>query len=267
MEKRVYNPEGSALRRDQLELLSMLKIVDGICQENQIPWWLSSGTLLGAARHKGFIPWDDDMDIVMFRKDYKRLEKILCRMDNREFVFHCPKTDVEYVNLFGKFRKKEGRIQSLNPRNVRYRWAGIGLDIFCIEKTNYLSAYWADKIYSKLQWRTNNISSTFLRGIAIRTVENFCSIIVFPVLRLVGLVNPRGEYHYSLGTGWPRHTFYMKFIYPLTFTDFEGVMMPVPKDMDGYLSNVYGNWRVPPTDEEIMRSIHCQEYRDEIYGK
>ncbi|MBR2061575.1 MAG: LicD family protein, partial [Tidjanibacter sp.] len=72
-----YNPDGSALRRDQLELLRMLQVVAEICQKHNISWWLSSGTLLGAARHGGFIPWDDDMDIVLLRKDYKRLAKIL----------------------------------------------------------------------------------------------------------------------------------------------------------------------------------------------
>ena len=86
--KQKYNPEGSTLRRDQKELLRMLKKVDAICKEHNLKWWLSSGTLLGAARHKGFIPWDDDIDIVMLRKDAKRLEKILLKMEDEEFVFH-----------------------------------------------------------------------------------------------------------------------------------------------------------------------------------
>ena len=72
-----YNPDGSALRRDQLALLDMLCFVADICRQNGIQWWLSSGTLLGAARHKGFIPWDDDIDIAMPRKDYNVLLEIL----------------------------------------------------------------------------------------------------------------------------------------------------------------------------------------------
>ena len=55
--------------------------------------------------------------------------------------------------------------------------------------------------------------------------------------------------------------------FPLTKTEFEGELMPVPKDMDSYLTNVYGDWRIPPSEEQIKKSIHCQEYRDEIFGK
>ena len=68
-----YNPEGSKLRNNQKELLNMLLDLDAICKEHNIEWWLSSGTLLGAARHEGFIPWDDDVDIVMTRREvYQR---------------------------------------------------------------------------------------------------------------------------------------------------------------------------------------------------
>ena len=58
-----YNPDGSILRLQQLRMLDILKIIADICDRYEILYWLSSGTLLGAIRHGGFIPWDDDLDI------------------------------------------------------------------------------------------------------------------------------------------------------------------------------------------------------------
>ena len=64
-----------------------------------------------------------------------------------------------------------------------------------------------------------------------------------------------------------KDVFYKKDIYPLTVTEFEGEMFPVPLDMDAYLTNVYGDWRKLPSEESIKKAIHCTEYRDEIFGK
>lgn len=265
--KERYNPEGSALRRDQKELLHMLQHIANICKQHGITWWLSSGTLLGAARHQGFIPWDDDMDIVMLRKDYKKLKKILLNLKDKELVFHCMQSDVEYVNCFGKFRKREGRIQVKSRRYNYYKWKGIGLDIFTIEKTNYLAAKAASVIYNNLQHLTSYIRVGWIRKPLIRIIELLCLGLINPILRLIGLINPRQEYHYSLGTGWAKHTFLMKDTFPLKTALFEGVQLPVPNDMNAYLSRVYGDWRKVPSEESIKKCIHCQEYRDEIFGK
>ena len=70
--KAIYNPEGSTLRKAQLRMLEILGHVDRVCRENNITWWMDYGTLLGAVRHGGFIPWDDDTDICMPIEDYKR---------------------------------------------------------------------------------------------------------------------------------------------------------------------------------------------------
>ena len=254
------------MRRDQLELLRMLQVVAEICKEHKIQWWLSSGTLLGAARHSGFIPWDDDVDIVLLRRDYKRLAKILHSYQSDEFVFHSMRSDVDYVNTFGKFRKREGVIGSSSRRYRYYKWRGIGLDIFAIERTSFFAAKVASTIYNNLQHLTSYIRSGWVRKPLIRLIEVLCLGIINPLLRLVGLINPRGEWHYSLGTGWARHTFFMKNTFPLTKTMFEGVEMPVPKDMDAYLTGVYGDWRRMPSEEEIRKAIHCKEYREEIFG-
>lgn len=261
-----YNPEGSKLRNDQLELVEMLQFFDGICKENNIQWWLSSGTLLGAARHKGFIPWDDDIDIVLLRKDYLRLQSILKAMKNEEYVFHCQKTDIEYVNYFGKFRKKKGRVESSSKRYNYYKWAGIGFDIFSIEKTNYLSAKIADLIYGRLSAVTIDMENSHLRRFSIRFFTIVCDWVVFPLLRLFGRINPGDEYHYSLGIGWPKHTFFLSDTLPLSTCEFEGVMFPAPKNIDAYLTRVYGDWKVLPSEEQIKKSIHCKQYRKEIFG-
>ena len=101
----------------------------------------------------------------------------------------------------------------------------------------------------------------------VRLVEFLMLFIINPILRIVGLINPRKEYHYALGMAWPKSRFYIEDILPLTTATFEGESMPVPKDMDAYLSKVYGDWRTMPTEEAIHRSIHSEEYRNEIFSR
>ena len=265
-ENRTYNPEGSLLRNDQLEQMKTLKFLAEICRQYDIRWWLSSGTLLGAARHKGFIPWDDDIDIVMLRKDYCRLEKILRNLESDEYFFQSMRTDVEYINIFSKLRRKSGSRDAKDRRNAFYKYKGVGLDIFAIEKTNRLSAVIAKFLYHNIQYPTSYIKAAWIRRPLVRLVEALHLGLIFPLLRIIGKINFTGEYHYVLGTGWPRHTFHMKYTFPLTTAEFEGEQMPVPKDMDAYLTNVFGDWRSLPSDDVIRKSIHCSEYREEIFG-
>lgn len=262
----IYNPEGSILRRDQIEMVKILRHLAEILEKNDIQWWLSSGTLLGAARHQGFIPWDDDIDIVVLRKDFARLEKALSNMDSDDYFFQSMKTDVEYINIFAKYRKKEGRVEAKDRRNKYYKYAGPGLDIFAIEKTNRFSAVAAKFLYHSIQYPTSYIRIKWIRRVLVRLVELIHLVLVFPLLRLVGKINPNEEYHYVLGTGWPDHTFYMKYTFPLSTAEFEGEVVPVPYDMDAYLTTVYGDWKKLPTESQIKKAIHCREYREEIFG-
>ena len=107
-----------------MELLIILQDLADICEKHGVQWWLSSGTLLGAARHKGFIPWDDDIDIVMSRKDFRKLRKILLSEENDKYFLHCIQSDIEYVNLYMKFRKKGVSVPTLNPRTKHLKETG-----------------------------------------------------------------------------------------------------------------------------------------------
>jgi lipopolysaccharide cholinephosphotransferase len=164
-------------------------------------------------------------------------------------------------------RKREGRIGSQSRRYDYYKWRGIGLDIFVLEKTNYVAARASSVIYNNLQHLTSYIKCGWLRKPLIRLIEILCLGIINPLLRLIGLINPRGEHHFMLGSGWPKTTVLLEDVYPLTTMSFEGYEFPVPKNTDEYLTRIYGNWRELPSDEMIKRAIHCRDYREEIYGK
>ena len=97
--RKQYNPDGSQLRTIQLCLLDILIEFDRVCRKNGISYWIDSGTLIGAARHGGFIPWDDDLDVCILRKDRKRVaqaltrdlrEPFICEPDRRQEKFLFP---------------------------------------------------------------------------------------------------------------------------------------------------------------------------------
>ena len=98
-------------------------------------------------------------------------------------------SDVDYVNVFGKFRKRNGAIHSTSRRYNYYKWRGIGFDIFAVEKNSYLAARIASVIYGNLQHITSYIKWNWLRKPLIRLIEILCLCIINTILRLIGLIN------------------------------------------------------------------------------
>ena len=128
-----FNPDGSLLRNHQLRMLEMLKYIDGVCKKHNISYWLSSGTLLGAVRHGGFIPWDDDLDIEMLRKDYLKLIKVLGREIDSKYALQTHKTDIHYLYPFGKLRVLHSGIKETHDADIFYKYKGVYVDLFPLE--------------------------------------------------------------------------------------------------------------------------------------
>ena len=119
----------------QMVLLEMMKDIDKLCRENHIPYFLSGGSALGAVRHGGFIPWDDDADFFMMKEDFMRFIEVMKKQD--KYVFQCWYTDKRYNVLIPgmKIRKKGTYIQEVNTllsnRCTGYDGCdGIFIDIF-----------------------------------------------------------------------------------------------------------------------------------------
>ena len=106
-----YNGEGTQLRKAQLRMLEILKAVDAICRKHQIDYWLDAGTLLGAVRHKGFIPWDDDIDIAIRREDYPRMREILQQELPENLVFVDWTTDKNFFDACGRVKMRSTHIE------------------------------------------------------------------------------------------------------------------------------------------------------------
>ena len=87
------------LKKIQIEILDF---VDCFCNNNNINYWLDCGTLLGAVRHDGYIPWDDDIDIGMLRKDYDKFRKLFNKNNSNKYVFKCIEDDNSFYFPFGK---------------------------------------------------------------------------------------------------------------------------------------------------------------------
>lgn len=263
--RKKYSPDGSLLRKDQLTLLEMLKDFDTICSKHKIQWWLSSGTLLGAARHHGFIPWDDDMDIVMMRKDFVRLISLRDEFETDDYILQCQETDSDYVNFFAKFRKKKGHVTTEDPHAVFYKYKGIGFDIFALQKTSFLASAFAGRLRMSLKIVTK-ITNSIVRRCVTKVLIFIYSFLFFPILQIIFWpFRKKDEYHYQLGTGWARHTFYERDFFPLEKVEFENELFNVPHNIHEYLKNVYGDYMIIPDDNSIKESIHCLEYKEEIY--
>ena len=131
----IETKSGSYKVRDlQLEVLSIMDEVDRVCRKNNIKYALMAGSALGIVNYKGFIPWDDDMDVIILRKDWNRFIEALKKDLSDDFYFQCFETDKRYNTIMGptmKIRKKNTYIEEVNflLKNRCKSGDGIFLDI------------------------------------------------------------------------------------------------------------------------------------------
>ena len=119
------------LRKVQMVEVEILDEIDRICKKNNIKYFLVGGTLLGAVRHGGFIPWDDDIDLGMLREDYEKFIDICINSDelDKKYFMHSDETDSDYWLPFIKIRKNNTTFDEKVIKNCDTH-KGIYVDIF-----------------------------------------------------------------------------------------------------------------------------------------
>ena len=114
-----------------LELM-ILKDFIHLCDKNNLDYYIYGGSLLGAVRHKGFIPWDDDIDMIMFRDDFEKFKEIFMASDNDKYELLSYETNDEYFFLFSKLILKNTKFEEWWVNQVNFT-VGINIDIFVLD--------------------------------------------------------------------------------------------------------------------------------------
>ena len=250
--KQKYNPEGSTLRAAQLRMLELLKFLDKTCKEHNLSYWLDGGTLLGAARHGGFIPWDDDTDVCMPREDAFKLKEILkSEIHDDHIVLQTTESDKHYSNsAWMTLRDTKSRYVLNFYAHSSLKYQGLQVDIFMMDTnlppsikyfSNLLHGF---LVYYPLQGKYH---TKILRPF-VDVNHRILDKTVYPFLRL--LKNHSNRLTYGIGTPF-NNQYLMDDVYPLGKIEFEGFEFNCPHNVDSYLTTLYGDWEIVPDEDHI----------------
>lgn len=257
------------LRKLQLEELAMLNIIDSICRQNSIKYCLVGGTLLGAVRHQGFIPWDDDLDVAMPRSDYEKFIEVCKTLLPEEYYIHSIDSDSKYWLPFIKIRKYNTVFEENNIAGLGCR-SGIYLDIFPLDDANAVDTM-AKRIITKI---IKELSSLFLYkigyyqkhkckllrrvGYAMLSVFSMRFLQKFQVCLMKHYNSDSSEYYINYGSNYNpiKQTMPKKVYEPFKQVMFEGKYYSAPNDTDCFLKRLYGNnyMELPPVEKRITHN-------------
>jgi lipopolysaccharide cholinephosphotransferase len=255
-----YNGEGTALRKAQLRMLDILIEVDKICRRHNITYWLDGGTCLGAVRHSGFIPWDDDLDIAVMRTDYKKLCNILKKELPDNLIFQDASTEKYYPCVFAKVRDKKSFLcdPAWNPKTKEQ---GLYIDIFPFERGNATLKKFIEFFYGRAFRRLHNFSTSKTEYIIALLMYPFSLLLVF-FARISGKFTFKKSMINAYGTPVPRfYSHKYSSMLPVCTIIFEGQNFPAPANPDAYLRELYGDYmQIPPESQRIVHSTKIEFY-------
>ncbi len=248
--QRLYNGKLDTIRKLEVDIL---KDVDRICKKHDIKYFLIGGSMLGAIRHKGFIPWDDDLDIGFLRKDYDKFRKIAIKELDKKFYYQTYRNKDGSHYVFDKIRVK-GTTFSTAWSALFDIEDGVFLDVLVFDKTSNIR--FVQQIHTKLIRILKRLINLKWINYPRKKVHYRLSVIALPFVRLIpfptlhkifegvlGLFEHSKNSKYvidSVGMNIEKGGFPLVWLQELTTVKFEGSDAPVSEYYDEYLKLWYG---------------------------
>lgn len=260
------------LEKVQKILLGYLLEIDRICRKYDIKYFLAGGTLLGAIRHHGFIPWDDDADVMMLREDYDRFLQVVQQEMPDNIFLQLPHTEKGNHNPFTKLRINNTMFATEFTGHFMDMHNGIFFDVLSHDQTG--NHRWSQKLHLMATMLTRSVvfnkwGDTDIKGggahpIICKIVDHVKYLIPMPFAEwaqnkcLTFFKNRKTDYLYDgMGRNLKRGAFPKKWLEEAVYVDFEGYQFPVPKEYDKYLTYLYGDYMqmIPVSQRRTSHSI------------
>ena len=249
------------LRDCQLKQLSILEEVDCICRKYAIPYWLDGGSLLGAVRHGGFIPWDDDIDLGMRLEDLKRFIQVAPAELGENLFLQTPESDPSSKEPIIKIRDLNSLYLESGDNLAADYQKGLFIDIFPFIDYPSVPKPWVKKL-------TKGISTAYsiLRSPHYYSLRSFFEFFWFgakygvyrAIWATLCLLRPKDTYMSNVLINNGYGIMHRKdSVFPLGEIEFEGKRFSAPGNPDAYLKDLYRNYMdIPPENKRKIHAIY-----------
>ncbi len=258
--------------------LKILKYTADICKENNIKYFLGGGTLLGAIRHKGYIPWDDDIDIMIPREDYEKLIELFSVNENSDYKLLCYKNCDDYYYPFAKIVNKRTKMEELKFNDIKEM--GIYIDVFPIDflPNNEKKIKQIFKKYDKIYKLVAIQNARCLNKVTESKIKLFLKKLLLPIVRkpkvrkmLLKKID-KLAYNYKdtdkvaciSGRYLEVEIMPKEYISDSILVDFEDMKFTIPVGYDEYLRKHYGDYmKLPPKEKQVAEHETVAYWRGE----
>ena len=252
-----------------VELL-ILKDFIKICDENNLDYYLFFGTEIGAVRHQGFIPWDDDIDVIMFREDYEKFLKIMEKMNCEKYTVYDIRYNEQYFFQFGRLSLNDTYWAEYWDDQVNFKM-GIHIDLFILDKVpnnKFKRLFYMRRCL--LLCKLCSISSIKIEegSALINTIVNslhflFNKIGLTPkyyqkkLLKLFRKYENRDCEYYADLTMNEQPYFKIEDFKPAKLVKFEDILAKIPNNQEATLGQIFGDYmQLPPEEERVAHILN-----------